>query len=224
MGAAASQVIPYSLDDLIADIRPGYSFVRYGNGEWDLILGKNWRTGSKTQYFTDDLREAMRETLLQHNGETLGMQRPAYLNKCGLWGPGQNWLRKNNLISLPWREGDVLHDASVAGRLQLFVEAIRGSVAVIGPDHLSALPFADQHIKVPPTNAWGAVDKILKEASVLRDCVVLVSAGPAAKVLIHRLHALDRGCAIIDTGAVLDPYCGVMSRRYMYNRNFPVLA
>jgi hypothetical protein len=224
MGTAASQVTPYSLDSLVADIKPGFSFVRYGNGEWDLILGRNWRTGSRTQYFTDSLREAMRQTLLQHNGATLGMQRPAYLTKCGLLKPARDWLRHNGLDGLCWREGDVLHDASAKGELPRFVDAIRGDVAVIGPSHLSILPFADRHIEVPSNDAWSAADVIFDAASTLRDCVVLVSAGPMAKVLVHRLHALDRGCATIDTGSVLDPYCGVLSRRYMRDISFPVLA
>jgi hypothetical protein len=221
-----STVRPYTLDDLIADIRPGYSFSRYGDGEWKLILNAPaLHTGSRSQVFTDDLREAMRQTLLQHNGVTLGMQHVLYLQQCRLFHPALDWMRGNGLAHLPWVDAEVLHRASADGELPRLIDAIRGSeIVTIGPDYFSALPFPARQITIPERNAWSDLERIYAEASTLRDCVVLVSAGPLAKVLVHRLHALGNGCAIIDTGSVLDPYCGVRSRRYMRDISFPALA
>jgi hypothetical protein len=222
--AVASPVRAYALDDLIADIRPGFSFARYGDGEWKLILNSPvLHTGSGSQVFTDDLREAMRATLLEHGGVTLGMQHVLYLQRCKLIKPALAWLERN-APGLPWVDAEVLHRASAEGELPRLVDAIRGDVVAIGPPHLSALPFLSRLIPVPDRNCWSLFDDILAQTAVLRDCVILVSAGPLAKVLIHRLHALDRGCCIIDTGSVLDPYCGVRSRKYMQGVRFPVLA
>jgi len=208
-------VQPYSLDDLIADIKPGFAFVRYGDGEWKLVLDSPWRQGW-VEEFTPDLCAAMRETLLDYNGVKLGMQSVEYLRKRELFDPAQAWLHANGLNHLQWHEADVLHRASAAGRLQPFADSLRSmDVALIGPDYLGALPFVARHIAIPSTCAWAHHEEVFRQADTLRDCVVLVSAGPLGKVLAHRLHAMDRGLAIIDTGAVLDPYCGVRSRGYM---------
>jgi hypothetical protein len=224
--AVDSHVRAYSLDNLIADIRPGFSFARYGDGEWNLILNAPAQhTGSRSQVFTDDLREAMRRTLQDHNGVALGMQHVGYLNKRRLFKPAVAWMQSQGLDHLPWFDGEVLHRASAEMELPRFIAAMRGhDVVAVGPDHFSALSFLSRHIVIPERNAWSDMDRIYAEASALRDCVVLVSAGPLAKVLIHRLHALDRGCCVIDTGSVLDPYCGVRSRKYMHGVDFPELA
>ena len=222
VGKASQKIAPYTFDEFLSDIKPGFSFARYGNGEWDLILGLNYRTGSRTQYFSDGLRQAMRDTLLCHSGATLGMQI-SFLTKIRLIGPALNWLQKSGLEHLQWRESDVIHHASMAGRLHEFVDLIRGDIALIGPPHLSSLPFVDRHIVTPSVNAWDEYKSLLEQASGLRDCVILVSAGPTGKILVHDLHALQNGCTIIDTGSVLDPYCGKRSRRYMQNMKFEPL-
>jgi hypothetical protein len=206
---------PYSLDDLIADIRPGFAFSRYGDGEWKLVLDSPWRDGLN-EAFTPDLCEAMRQTLLDYNGVKLGMQSVEYLRKRELFDSAQTWLADNGLNHLRWHEADVLHRASAAGKLQAFANAVRPlSPVMIGPEYLGALPFIDRHIPIPRALVWSHREEVFRQADVLHDCVVLVSAGPLAKVLAHRLHALDRGLAVIDTGSVLDPYCGRKSRGYM---------
>jgi hypothetical protein len=147
----------------------------------------------------------------------------SFLTKIRLIGPALAWLDKNKLGHLEWREGDVIHHASMAGRLQELVDLIRGSVVLIGPSHLSSLPFVDRHIVTPSVNAWDEYKSLLAQASGLRDCVILVSAGPTGKMLVHDLHELQRGCTIIDTGSVLDPYCGKRSRKYMQQMKFEPL-
>ena len=64
-----------------------FSFARYGNGEWDCVLGLREATGTGSQVFTEDLREAMRETILENRGVTMGMQNTRYLAKCKLLHP-----------------------------------------------------------------------------------------------------------------------------------------
>ena len=208
-------VVPYSFGQLLADIRPGFAFARYGDGEWKLVLDSPWREGLNEE-FTPDLCAAMRNTLLNHNGVTLGMQSVDYLRKRELFDPAMDWLRANGLQHLAWREADVLHRASARGKIQRFADAVRSmSPVVIGPEYLGRLPFVAHHIPIPHAGVWKHREEVFRQADTLRDCVVLISAGPLAKVLVHRLHELDRGCAVIDTGAVFDPYCGHMSRGYM---------
>lgn len=215
---ADSIVTPYLFGDFLADIRPGFAFARYGDGEWNLILGRPWREGLSEE-FTPDLCDAMRATLLEYNGVKLGMQSANYLRKRELFEPAQQWLIENSLADLQWYAADVMHHASARGELQKLVKAIRQyDVVLIGPEYLGALPFISKHIVIPSVYVWSHREKVFKHADALRDCVVLVSAGPLGKVLTHRLHGLGRGCCIIDTGSVLDPYCGVRSRGYMRDK------
>lgn len=217
-------VASYSMDDLISDIRPGFAFARYGDGEWKLVLNLPW-SDKNSERFTPDLCDAMRATLLDYNGVKLGMQRVDYLRKRELFEPAQQWLIENGLADLQWHEADVMHRASARGELQRFVSALRQhNVVLIGPEYMGALPFVSRHIVIPRVCVWSQREKVFAQADQLRDCVVLVSAGPLAKVLAHRLHGLDRGCCIIDTGSVLDPYCGVRSRQYMRVRKQKFMA
>lgn len=208
-------VIPYTIDDLVSDIKPGFAFARYGDGEWKLVLDSPWHP-SNDENFTPDLCEAMRGTLLNHNGVKLGMQSVEYLQKRELFEPAQKWMQKHNL-EFDWYEGDVFHKASVKGKLQKFADAVRGAV-VVGPDYLTKLPFVEKVIPVPRAAAWSHKENVFKEASKLKDCIVLVSAGPLAKVLVHHLHGLGNNLAVIDTGAVFDVYCGRKSRGYMRDK------
>ena len=211
-------VTPYSFGQLLSDIRPGFAFARYGDGEWHRILG--WpRVEGRSEVFTPDLCAALQATLLEYNGVKLGMQSVEYLRKREMFSPGCQWLEKNGLVHLKWYEADVMHRASAAGKFQRFADAMRGhDVVLVGPEYLGALPFVSRHIVTPKVFAWGHREEVFAQTDKLRDCIVLVSAGPLGKVLVHRLHGQDRGCCVIDTGAVLDPYCGVRSRYYMRAR------
>jgi hypothetical protein len=209
-------VIPYSLNDIISDIKPGFAFARYGDGEWKLVLDSPWREGLN-ENFTPDLCEAMRGTLLNYNGVKLGMQSAEYLKKRELFEPAQEWLKKNKLDNLKWYESDVLHKASFRGELQPFANAVRGAIS-IGPDYFSTLPFISKNIAIPYGGVWSHRKEVFKKALQIKDSIVLVSAGPLAKVLVHKLHELDQNNAIIDTGAVFDPYCGHRSRGYMKDK------
>ena len=201
------------LADLVIGGQP-FAWVRYGNGEWDLVLGRGTRTGSGSQVFTNDLREAMRETVTDHDGKIMAMQNERYLRKIGLYGKAQAWLAQHG-VAIDWQPADVLHHASGNGELGPLVRALRNPVFV-GPQHLARLPIAGDRISVPERNCWGYIDVI--EVEVRERCAgrtVCVSAGPAAKVLIHRLR--DEPMQLIDCGSLWDVYCGVISRKYHQN-------
>jgi hypothetical protein len=199
--------------DLIARIesRKPFQWVRYGNGEWDAVLGLKRGTGSRSQTFSEPLRQAMRETVMDHRGKIMAMQGERYLRRLKLWPKIQAWLQDHDL-SIDWQPGDVLHHASGAGTLAPFVQALRNPVFV-GPSHLQNLPIAGDFLPVRDRNCWKDVDRI--EAEMRASCqgrTVCISAGPTAKVLIHRLRHEDM--QLIDTGSLWDVYCGIPSRKY----------
>jgi len=194
-----------------------FSFARYGNGEWDLVLGQGTRTGSGSQKFSPDLREAMRNTLMTRRmgNYHLAIQSTGYLKRLGLLTPAQRWL-EDNAPATEWYNGEVFHKASRRGRLRLLVKALEERfTVVVGPPWLRRLPFADAFILVQSKNCWQDVGAIAAQVRMHQDCVVSFSAGPAAKVLIHRLYPeMGEHSWLIDFGSVWDPYCGKKSRRY----------
>ena len=205
--------LQFYVDKLNAGER--FSFARYGNGEWDLILGRGTRTGSRSQTFTPELREAMRETLTDARAGTHYAIQTGYLTTLRMMPSVEKWLAAH-APGLPWHEGDVFHKASGRGQLAPLVGALRQKrVVVVGPPWLERLPFADAMVGLRPQNCWQDVDVIAAQVRMYRDCVVSFSAGPAAKVLIHRLWPeMGEHSWLIDFGSLWDVYCGKRSRKY----------
>jgi len=190
-----------------------FSFTRYGNGEWDLILGLGTHTGSRSQVFSDSLREAMRDTVRANTSKIMAIQNPEYLHKCKLLYPAMRWL-ENEKLKIQWHKGDVLHHASRDGLLFPFVDALRQRKMVfVGPAHLKALPIKGRRIVIDDVNCWENIDSIEERVRKAgQDATVSISAGPAGKVLIHRLK--DEPMQLIDVGSLWDVYCGKPSRGY----------
>jgi hypothetical protein len=194
--------------------------VRYGNGEWDAVLGLKRETGSRSQVFSEDLREAMRETVIDHHGKHMAIQSERYLRRCKLYDKLQLWLKTNH-ISIDWQDADILHRASLAGELAPFVRSLR-SALIVGPRHLEHLPFGSDFLPIPTRNCWDHIDAI--EAGVRaagQGRTICLSAGPAAKVLIHRLRHEDM--QLVDCGSLWDVYCGQPSRRYHNNMTSEII-
>lgn len=194
-----------------------FSFVRYGNGEWDCILDLFYRTRSGSQRFTPDLRAALIESLTTpHAGDYYtALQSVGFLTRVGILSQAEAWLAEQRL-SPSWYDGEVFTKASMKGQLRPLIEALENKrVVVVGPKWLMKLPFASVFVPVTSHDCWAQARKIEAQLSELRNVVVAFSAGPTAKVLIHRLAPVIGGHSwLIDFGSVWDPYCGVRSRRY----------
>lgn len=194
-----------------------FSFARYGNGEWDCILDLYHRTRSGSQRFTPDLREALTKSLTVARGETYypALQSVSYLERLGLLPKAEAWCGQN-AVNVTWHDGEVFTRASRAGTLYPLVEALRMQrVVVVGPHWLMKLPFASVFMAVQTRDCWAQVDALEAQLRELQNVVVAFSAGPAAKVLIHRLApVIGKHSWLIDFGSLWDPFCGVRSRTY----------
>ena len=211
MVQATSEVA--SIEDMAALLASGqpFSWVRYGDGEWFLVLGRRTHTHSRSQVFTEDLRNSIRETVRDHHGKIMAIQNEPYLRKNHLYRPIQDWLRAND-VRIDWQPGDILHRASAAGTLAPFVRAL-GHPVFVGPAHFARLPIRGDLLEVQPKDCWERVDQI--EAEIRAFCTgrtVCISAGPTAKILIHRLRGEDM--QLIDCGSLWDVFCGKPSRQY----------
>lgn len=223
------QVTTHSLGFYVKRLVDGepYSFVRYGNGEWDCIFKNRARTGSGSQALTPALRMALMKSLIkspQDENFFLAMQSRTFLTRCGLLGPAEQWL-KSNAPNAKWYCGEVFHTASIKQKLYPLVEQLRKmQVVVVGPTYLRALEGNTfKYAKFVPVQGRDCFTQykslylsILNVSQGLKKPVVIsFSAGPAAKVLIHDLYSqIGKDTFLIDFGSVWDPYSGKNTRRY----------
>jgi len=192
-----------------------FAFARYGNGEWDCILKLYHQTRSGSQRFTPDLRQALAASLKQPRGVFTAMQSVSFLTRVGILPKAEAWLA-DRAPDLQWHDGEVFTKASLQGQLYPLVEALRGQrVVVVGPPWLMKLPFASVFVAVKTHDCWADADAIEAQLRGLQNVVISFSAGPAAKVLIHRLQpVIGKHSWLIDFGSLWDPYCGKHSRTY----------
>ena len=132
---------------------------------------------------------------------------------------------------LDWIAPDILHKASIEGRLGPVLEALRQAprFLMIGPAHLRAaqdtLGFHDL-IEVPVANAFSALAELREQAFAAADTlpagsVISISSSMTANILVDDLyHRFGDRLILLDAGSVRDPYAGVFSRRYMRNEAF----
>jgi len=210
------------LDWYVNKINKGehFSFVRYGNGEWDCILGLRNYTGSGSQMLNiQALKNGLEDSILEShdNGYYHAIQSLIYLSREKLLPRIETWLKQHNVHDIKWHSGEVFHKASLARLLTSLLKQLwEHPVVIVGPKWLDKLPFAKTFIEVIPKDCWNDVDVIEKRLQTTpTGTIVSFSAGPTAKVLIHRLFPiLGKTCWLIDFGSVWDPYCGAFSRSH----------
>ena len=120
---------------------------------------------------------------------------------------------------LDWVNGDVLHQASEFGYLNLFIDALKGrNVWVIGADYFSSLPY--KLIRTPDSNSYGQNKDTFREIEAIDvtgyniNPVYLVASAMNSNIIIDKLP--DTVTAI-DIGSVFDPYLGRPRARYQHN-------
>ncbi|MCU0608948.1 MAG: hypothetical protein MUF22_04175, partial [Chitinispirillaceae bacterium] len=154
---------PTALSILVDPLSRGepVSFARYGDGEWEAILGHGGANCDGHSY-TPLLGEALRHSLLHPKNYLYGIQ--PFACKC-LGKKIARFIRENN-VSIPWINADILHDANLEGRLLPFINALRKShCIIIGPQHLRSLRlFPCAHfIEIPAKNCFDKHEQIMDE-------------------------------------------------------------
>lgn len=199
-----------------------FTFVRYGNGEWDGILGTRDKTGSGSQWLNiPGLRQGLQQSLKRGYDSDcylLGMQNLVQ-RRAPMWEGAKRWLQIN-APDLIWHDADVFHHCSSRAQLRPLVDELRKKPLVfIGPAHVrpisKLLPyvgFVEVRTRDCYQDATAIYKAILKQPS---PGVFCFSAGPTAKILMAKLFPiLGEKSFLIDFGSLWDIYCGVKSRSY----------
>jgi hypothetical protein len=189
-----------------------FKFARYGDGELFCMSGKVGRNCDKHEYFPD-LGASLINAVSENKGYMVGVQP---LSVSHLPHLVDEFILKHHLEKDLYN-ADVLHNASIDGKLDIFMNALDSrNVILVGPAHLCNLFEEMVHIVTVKINAWIDYHKIREELGYHIEWtdkpVILLSCGMMAEVLLHDFA--DTDSTIIDTGSVFDPYCGVYSRSY----------
>jgi hypothetical protein len=191
--------------------RENFSYSRFGDGEWNAILGKEGQNCDGHRYFRD-----MGERL-----KKIVQSKPLYYLGCQNLAKKQNkdkpeFQRLFNLNS--WIDNEILTRASIKGRLQDFFDVLdtRAVILVANYKVLKLNAFDYYGIEIPEKNCWLSYTDVLKKihARIRENYVILYCASMMSGVLIDTIYKQLR-VTQIDCGSVFDPYVGIQSRTYM---------
>lgn len=202
--------------------RHPFGFVRYGDGEFQCLLGMQGKNCDGHEYFPA-LGAELQQTLIERRDYFYALGPKASRNAT-MRAQVEAWLKQHAPRAM-WYDSEVFLSASLMGELRPFVNALRRRrVLLVGPQHLKELAILNPIglIIAPDKNAYLAKDaleqSILKRAE--RADVILFSAGFASKVMMWDLYPqLKKTHTLIDCGSLWDLYCGVNSRRYARRMN-----
>jgi hypothetical protein len=218
--AASGNVVDYKrLDWYVTMMRAGrpFSFSRYGDGEWNAMVGTEGENCDGHQFFPELGRE-LRSSVLNRRSYIYALQPRAIRS---MRSELQKFLTSND-ISLTWHNADVFHDSNKRGKLFNLISALRSmDVVMVGPEALRAIKdgvfgYRD-FIEIPSKDCYLAKDEIrksvLKIAGSHNHTVVAFSASMTTKILIYELFPLiGDSCWLIDFGSLWDIYVGIKSR------------
>ena len=207
-----------------------YTFVRYGDGEWQALLGDPGGNADHHRYFPE-LGRDLRRTLEDARPYLYGMQ-PSVMKWDGV-RIGKYLARAQ--ADIPWHNANVFHYANRDGRLFPLVRALRAHENVlIGPGHLRALGnriFPVSHfIEIPAIDCYLTMDEtrraILEHARGRTGVVYGFAASMMTKVLAHDLYPeLGAENWLLDFGSLWDVYAGVQSRSVYRDLDWtPIIA
>jgi hypothetical protein len=197
---------------LMLETKVNFKFARYGDGEFMCMSGHIGCNKDKHQFFPN-LGQALNDAFYSNPKYMVGIQPLSV--QGGLYQRALQFAQGPKNIY----DADVLHSASIDGRLGEFLESLRGRNAIIvGPEHLR--PLYLKMITIPSVNCWleYATTKEKIARTLKDDDVLLLCASMMSEVLIHDFK--NAKCTIIDCGSVFDPYVGKLSRSYHHKLNF----
>jgi len=204
--------VTYSM--MTASLKDGivFKFARYGDGEIYCMNGKIGQNCDNHSYFPN-MGAALRQTIIQEPNYMVGIQ-PLSISHI----PEDVNSYFGHFKTL--YNADVLHNASIEGCLDKFINALAGRyIILVGPAHLADFFKECVHIVIPNLNCWTQYEHVRQQVAFhvegINNAVVLLAASMMSEVLISSFE--DYPHTFVDIGSVLDPYVGINSRKYHFN-------
>lgn len=209
-------VLPLSIEELIAKLDSPFSLVRYGDGEFYSLLGQTGKNCDGADYGLPNLRKSLKETLTNPRDYLYGIGPKVMNRKNGTTEQSVQWIDQN-APQIKWHTSETILEASLAGELKPFIQKL-GKIMIVGNERLNQAPIPFKvFVQVPSANAWLQYDEILYliRQELYQVDTVLFCAGFLSKVAIWDLFpSTGKTHTCLDVGSTLDMYCGVNSRSY----------
>lgn len=199
-----------------------FSFARYGDGEFNAILGTKKPHKIKNcdnhRYFAD-MGFELSEIIKGEPEYILGMQNLALRVR------GEEIESFIEGLDIKWCNADILHNASIKGKMSFLFNALNNlndRVVVIGPHYLKDIKEKFDYkyfVEVPQVDCWIESDRIINECAKILvgnpNMILLFSGSMAANVWIDSLYKhFGQDHSFLDCGSVWDPYVGQNKRSY----------
>jgi len=221
------QRISYNDFHLKIENSENFSFARYNDGEWGLILKKNpnysvicGRWGKEMSKQGEILKEIVNNPVDYYIGIS------PWVLKNWLDEVLDNSSNHNMMIN-----SHIFHDLGKERFLNFLNLLKQRNTILVGPKYLSELNFYKEHIITPEEFVWDYIEDILpkldKVINRYKNPVVMYSASIATNSFINKLYGkYGNTITQIDIGSTLDPYCGVASRsghqKFMNEENIEI--
>ena len=211
----------FTYDDFIEKIEKNepFSFSRYGDGEWNAVFNKGGQNCDGHQYFPE-MGKRLKNIVISNPKYNMGLQNMAKR----LSGPQIDDLLMKNKVDIEWSNSDILHHASIKGKLSRLFETLNGkNIVMVGPKHLrqtSKLFPYEQFIEVQKKNCWEKYKhtNYLVTTAVKKDAdmkVVLFCASMMSNVLVDDMYKnFGNEHFFLDVGSIFEPYLGLSIRSY----------
>lgn len=209
-----------------------FSYARYGDGEWNAILGKvsvnkdGIFTGNCDghQYFPD-MGKRLKRIIDNKPKYYIGLQDLAKKQNTGK-SEFDRLVKKNQ-----WCSTEVFTRASIKGRFHEFFDVLsRRDIIFVGNKHTykNLFQILSSPVFVPEIDCWNDYDRILRELKQKikssnhiqkeQGLIILYSASMMANILIGDIYtAYGNTITQLDMGSVFDPYVGRNTRSYHKN-------
>lgn len=192
-----------------------FTFSRWGDGEWLVVLGL--KPGSR--FDLPKQREELNRILKSQPKYLMGMQGLA----LRLMGEQIGTYLDEHTPDIRWMNAEVFHDASMTMDFS-FWDSFKKFPhnLMVAPKHIKKI--WSNTMEIPEQNCWDKTEEIEEQISQYIEqyphVTVGFCAGWGANIWIDDLHHKFPQHSYVDFGAVLDPLCGVLSRKYMRRPNF----
>lgn len=204
-----------SFDVICEKIRSGehFSLARYGDGEFNAILGVDGANCDGHSYYPEMGKE-LADTLRSSPQYCIGLHQNAKIQKATL-----DWLVSES-FSANFVSNAVFHCATRDGLFNQFWDALKGKrVVIVAPKYIrgQTAVYASKFIEIPGIETYSRMKEITTELESFdfTDSVCLICASMTAPLVVDYLYETYRDTAtFIDFGSSFDPVVGVKSRSF----------
>lgn len=193
--------------------RRNFTFSRFGDGEFNCILGVNGENTDGHLYYSD-LGESLKRVIKSKPSYYMGLQNMVKRIR------GDQDEFKELTKGIHWHDADIIHHQSIKyGLDDLFTVLKSREVILVGnPDiQMNGYLSLTEKIDIQKENAWldyyvtfNEIQKTIEENDVILYC-----AGMMTEVLMDDLFNIYKNeITQIDIGSAFDPYNGIISRSY----------